>query len=268
VPIVDSNDPPLSETGQVIVFEQPLNERVRTFLRLEFLFAQYRHHRADRTPWGLRASLRGLLDILSVVSRSDLKTEVLKELAQQHAALTKLQQRPGVDPSRLQTVLTEINEVTNALQALMTHTLATVLRDNEFLVSLLHRSTIPGGASAFDLPGFHHWLSLPHDQTRRDLDAWFADLGAFERAINLFLRLLRHSTEPSKETAKGGMFVYTPHGESELVRVLVAADAGVYPEISAGKHRFTVRFMTQRDMNTRAVQAAVDIPFQMQVCTL
>jgi cell division protein ZapD len=258
----------LSDTGHVIVFEQPLNERVRTFLRLEFLFTQYRHHRADRTPWGIRASLRGLLDILSVVSRSDLKTEVLKEMAEQHLALTRLQQRPGVDPSRLQTVLTEITDATNALQALMTHTLATVLRDNEFLVSLLHRSTIPGGASAFDLPGFHHWLSLPHEQTKRDLEAWFADLTPFERAINLYLRLLRHSTEATSEVAKGGMFVYTPHGEGDLVRVLIAADAGVYPEISAGKHRFTVRFMAHRDVNTRAVQAAVDMPFQMQVCAL
>ncbi|HUS25631.1 MAG TPA: cell division protein ZapD [Candidatus Binatia bacterium] len=256
------------ENGHVIAYEQPLNERVRTFLRLEFLFAQYRHHGADRSPWGVRASLRTLLDILSVVSRSDLKTEVLKELGEQHAALTRLQQRPGVDPTRLQSVLAEIGEATHALQAQMTHTLATVLRDNEFLVSLLHRSTIPGGASAFDLPGFHHWLSLPAERTRRDLEAWFADLGAFERAINLYLRLLRHSTEATAELARGGMFVYTPQGEADLVRVLVAADNGVYPEISAGRHRFTVRFMTQRDVNSRAVQAVVDIPFQLQCCAL
>jgi cell division protein ZapD len=258
----------LTDFGHAIVFEQPLNERVRTFLRLEFLFGQHHHHRTDRTHWGVRATLRTLLDILTVVSRSDLKTEILKELSEQHGTLTRLQQRPGVDPTRLQSVLAELNEAVNAMQVLTTHALGTVLRDNEFLIALLHRSTIPGGASAFDLPSFHHWLSQPHEHVRRDLDAWFADLVPYERAINLFLRLLRQSTQPLNETAKGGMFVYTPQAEFELVRVLVDPEAGVYPEISAGRHRFTVRFMAQRDVNTRAAQAAADIPFQLQCCTL
>lgn len=258
----------MSDPGQTIVFEQPLNERVRTFLRLEFLFALHDHHRADRTHWGVRATLRSLLDILTIVSRSDLKTEILKELSEQHGTLTRLQQRPGVDPTRLQSVLGELTEAVNAMQLLTAHGVGTVLRDNEFLISLLHRSTIPGGASAFDLPGFHHWLSQPHEHIRRDLDAWFADLAPFERAITLFLRLLRQSTQPSNEIARGAMFVYTPQSEFELVRVLVNAEAGVYPEISAGRHRFTVRFMTQRDVNTRAVQATADVPFQLQCCAL
>jgi cell division protein ZapD len=258
----------LIESGPSNVFEQPLSERVRTFLRLEFLFAQHHHHRADKTHWGVRATLRALLDILTIVSRSDLKTEILKELAEQHGALTRLQQRPGVDPARLHSVLAELNDAVNAMQVQTTHTLATVLRDNEFLISLLHRSTIPGGVGAFDLPSFHHWLSQSHDQIRRDLDAWFADLVPFERAIVLYLRLLRQSTQALDAVAKAGMFVHTPQGEFDLVRVLVPASAGVYPEISAGRHRFTVRFMSQRDVNTRPTQATADVPFQLQCCTL
>jgi cell division protein ZapD len=258
----------MSDTGPSVVYEQPLNERVRTFLRLEFLFAQHHHHRADRTHWGVRATLRALLDIFTIVSRSDLKTEILKELAEQHGALSRLQQRPGVDGSRLQSVLTELNDAINAMQVLTTHTLGTVLRDNEFLISLLHRSTIPGGVGAFDLPTFHHWLAQPGEHIRRDLDAWFADLVPFDRAMNLILRLLRQSTQPIDVVAKAGIHVYTPPAEYELVRVLVAASAGVYPEISAGRHRFTVRFMTQRDVNSRPVQTTVDVPFQLQCCTL
>ena len=258
----------MTESGQTVVFEQPLNERVRTFLRLEFLFGQYRHHRADVGDWGLRAALRTLLDLLSVVSRSDLRTEILKELAEQHGALTRLQQRPGVDPSRLQSVLGEIGEAIAAMQGASAHAPAAILRDNEFLVSLLHRSTVPGGASAFDLPGFHYWLSQPADRTARTVEHWFADLAPYERAITLFLRLLRQSTEPSAEVARGGVLVHTPQGEIELVRVLVPAAAAVYPEISAGRHRFTVRFMSRSDPNARAQQATGDIAFQLQCCAL
>ena|SRR5689334_13991220 len=136
------------------------------------------------------------------------------------------------------------------------------------MIALLLRSTIPGGASAFDLPSFHHWLAQPGDHVRKDLDAWFADLVPFDRAVALYLRLLRQSTQPIDAVAKGGIYVYTPQSEFELVRVLVAASAAVYPEISAGRHRFTVRFMSQRDVNARPTQTAGDIPFQLQCCTL
>ena len=258
----------MTESGQTVVYEQPLNERVRTLLRLEFLFAQHHHHRADRTHWGVRATLRALLDIFTIVSRSDLKTEILKELTEQHGTLSRLQQRPGVDATRLQGVLAELNEAVNAMHVLTTHTLGTVLRDNEFLISLLHRSTIPGGVGAFDLPTFHHWLAQPGDHIRRDLDAWFADLVPFDKAVNLYLRLLRQSTQATEAVAKGGIHVYTPQAEYEMVRVLVAASAGVYPEISAGRHRFTIRFMTQRDVNSRPAQTSADVAFQMQCCAL
>jgi cell division protein ZapD len=90
----------------------------------------------------------------------------------------------------------------------------------------------------------------------------------FDRAVNLYLRLLRQSTQALDTVAKAGIHVYTPPAEFELVRVLVPASAGVYPEISAGRHRFTVRFMSQRDVNTRPTQTTGDIPFQLQCCTL
>lgn len=258
----------MSQGTESVTFEQPLTERVRTFLRLEFLFAQHRHHSADETHWGVRSTLRSLLDILTVVSRSDLKTEILKELSEQHGALTRLQQRPGVDPSRLQAVLGELAQAVNSLQTLAGHAASTALRDNEFLISLLHRSTIPGGVGAFDLPGFHYWLSQGTERIQRDLGAWFTDLLPYERAVTLYLRLLRQSSQPAAEVARGGMFVYTPPTEFELVRVMVQAAAGVYPEISAGRHRFTIRFMQQRDVNARAMQSTADTAFQLQCCNL
>jgi len=36
----------------MLVFEQPLNERMRTFLRLDFLYNQALHHNEMATPGG------------------------------------------------------------------------------------------------------------------------------------------------------------------------------------------------------------------------
>lgn len=258
----------MSHNKDEIVFEQPLTERVRLYLRLEFLFAQYRHGQADPSVWGVRSALGTLLDILSLVSRSDLKSEIIKELTNQHGVLTRLRERPGVDPERLGVVLGHITRALNAMQQLTTQATATGLRENEFLMTLANRSTVPGGTSNFDLPHFHCWLSQPDDVHRRDLGAWFADLLPFETAIVLYLNLLRESTERTSQIAAGGVFIHTPQATFQLVRVIVPTVLSLYPEISAGRHRFTVRFMMQRDINTHAKQAASDIPFQLQLCLL
>ena len=253
---------------EYVVFEQPLTERVRTFLRLEFLFGQHRHHQADRDEAGLRSTLQTLLDILMVLSRSDLKNEILKELTDRHVTLTKLASRPGVDQERLQAVLKEITVSVNELQQLATQVAASVLRDNDFLISILNRSSIPGGTCAFDLPVYHYWLSQPFEIVQRDLSAWFANIKPFEQAILLYLRLLRNSVEVQDAVAQGGIYMQSPQGPCSLLRVQVPLQAHAYPEISAGKHRFTVRFMSARDINSRSHQATQDVPFKIQCCNL
>src|SRR5262249_23343489 len=54
---------PEAETAP-LVFEQPLNERMRTFLRLDFLYSQALYHNEMQSQWGSRAAMGSLLDIL------------------------------------------------------------------------------------------------------------------------------------------------------------------------------------------------------------
>ncbi len=248
------------------MFEQPLTERIRTFLRLEFLFAEYEHHRADDSPFSARARLNALLDILTVLGRSDLKKDIVKDLMEQQTVLTRLGNRPGVDDSRLQSVLAEIKIALNNLQQLATQFASTALRDNEFLMSIMNRSTIPGGTCAFDLPAYHHWLAQPSEKVGRDIDAWFADLVPFAQAILLDLRLLRGSVPVVDAVAKGGTYVHSPQSACTLLRVFIPRQAAAYPEISAGSHRFTMRFMELRDVNQRAAQSRDDVHFKLQCC--
>ncbi|HWY23453.1 MAG TPA: cell division protein ZapD, partial [Nevskia sp.] len=105
----------MEQGGEWIAFEHPLSERIRFLLRLEFLFAQYQHQVADTSAWGLRANLHTLLDILSVMGRADLRTELLKEILEQHATLTRLSKRPDVNLERLTEVLKELGGVATEL---------------------------------------------------------------------------------------------------------------------------------------------------------
>ncbi|MDI3260698.1 MAG: cell division protein ZapD [Sinobacteraceae bacterium] len=258
----------MSTEAEWIAFEHPLNERVRFYLRLEFLFAELAHHRRDESAWGLRASLHVLLDLLSVMGRTDLRGELLKVLADQQARLTRLAKRPDVNRQRLDEVLQALAASLAGLQSMSSAPPALFLREHEFLFAIFNRSSIPGGACGFDLPAYHRWLARPYAQSRQDLDGWYARLAPIERAIALDLRLLRESTEPADHVAEGGVFLQAPQTACQLIRVLVPASADVYPEISAGKHRVSLRFMRLGDVNTRNVQAGGSIPFRLQCCAL
>lgn len=250
-----------------LCFEQPLNERTRSLLRLEFLFAEYAHHAADLSAWGIRAGLRTLLDIIAVIGRTDLRTDLIRDLTDQRTVLNRLRTRPELDRAKLDALLTEITAVLTTLHANSTHPSA-ILRDNEFLFALMNRSAIPGGTCVFDLPAYNRWLGRPYASVERDLARWYSGLRPYQAAIGLYLRLLRESTAASDLVAVGGVYLHVPQGVFPLLRVEVAADADVYPEISAGKHRFSFRFMRLGDVNARNTQSSEDIPFRLQCCAL
>ena len=61
----------------MITYEYPLNERIRTLLRLEDLFERSRHFIARTDPLDHHVALLTLFEILEVSSRADLKSGVI-----------------------------------------------------------------------------------------------------------------------------------------------------------------------------------------------
>ncbi len=252
-----------------IVYEQPLNERIRTFLRLEFLFSQAAHHLRETSTWSSRATLASLLEILSIFGRSDLKTEVLKELERHLASLGRLETNPDIDMSRLKDVLAQLRQLNARLHEL-DGPVAADLKTNEFLTGIQQRSAIPGGTCDFDLPAYHHWLQQPAKQRTRDLAAWLGRFETVANAIQLILQLIRDSAVPQRVTAETGFFQKTldPNLPCQMVRVLTSPKLPYFAEISGGRHRFTVRFMTYSETDGHAHQATQDIPFELACCII
>ncbi len=251
-----------------VIYEQPLNERTRTMLRLEHLFRQIAHHMEGDTVWDSRAVLAHLVDILNIFGRSDLKSEVLKELERHMANLARMEQSPGVDHQRLSEVLRELGALSDTLYAQQGQTGAE-LRKNEFFKSIMQRSSIPGGTCAFDLPAYHCWLQKPVAERKRALHGWLSAFNAIGQAIQMILHLTRNSGTPTRELASGGFFQQSldPNLPCQLIRVAVSNRYPFYPEISGGRHRFTVRFITTSPEG-RAVQANQDIEFELTRCVI
>lgn len=250
-------------------YEFPLNERVRTFMRLEHLFARVHRHAEGSDPWDSRAALTGLLEILAILARGDVRSDVLREMERQGQTLGRLKNRQGVDSSRLGNILESLEKLRGRLDGSEAQ-VGRSLKDNEFLAALRQRSSIPGGTCGFDLPSLQHWLSLPAESRRGQLNLWLDDLAALDRSLRLVLMLLRESAPPTHETAAGGLFQRSLEtGISyQLIRVQIDEGTQAFPEISGGKHRITVRFLEQPDVTQRPRHVQHDVAFQLVCCQL
>jgi cell division protein ZapD len=253
----------------LIKYEQPLNERVRTFLRIEHLFDLGAHFLDGSDQWESRLRISALLDVVELMARSDIRNELIKELERHSTVLGALQGSAAVDQHRLQAILRDISQFLRELRD-AGNQVGQSLRKDELIQSIKQRNAMPGGTCSFDLPAYHFWLNRSADERRAQLEAWQQDLVLVRKALNLALHLIRSSASPSREVAERGFYQKPIESGAacQLVRVLLPAESKLYPEISAGRHRFTVRFMEQAKTCDRPVQTENDVEFELQCCIL
>jgi len=249
------------------LYEQPLAERMRTFLRIESLYQQFLFHVEATSPWNTRAVVASLLDMVTILNRGDVRNDVLKELDRQLFFFDRYQNMPAVDNERLRAVLDNLRHMREDLAAVGSQYLQP-LRENEFLSAIKHRSAIPGGVCEFDLPEYSHWLRKPHAERLGDIERWMATLRPLCDSIVELLWLVRESTPPTSQLATNGVYyhVLSRDSGSSLLRIGLPAGSAIYPEISGSHHRFTMRFMEWPATCDRPVQVTRDIRFQLTLC--
>ena len=252
---------------KMVEYEQPLSERLRTFLRLEFLYQQLLYHSELEADFATRAAVASLLDIVAILGRGDVRSDVVKALDRQVQGLQRYQSEPAVDARRLDTLLRNLIRTREDVNATGAQFLQP-LKDNEFLSAIKHRSSIPGGTCEFDLPVYSHWLRQPYERRRKDLDEWVGAVRPICDAVIELLWLTRESAQPDRKLAINGMYQYTVQKGAVclLLRVLLPQGSSLYPEISGSHHRFTVRFLEWSTVDRRAVQTGHDVSFLLSIC--
>jgi cell division protein ZapD len=260
--------PQADAAARVVAYEQPLNERMRNFLRLDFLYQQAVHHHTLPDPWSTRAAVSALLEILAITQRGDIRSEVLKELERQTSQLAAFSTKPGVDANRLRVLLTKLTRMRDELSSVGALFMQK-LRDSEFLNAIKHRSTIPGGTCEFDLPDYTHWLNQPDEVRGADFARWLAVIRPLGDAISELLWMTREQAKSRREIANHGVFHLSLDRDqpTQMIRITLPIGTDVYPEISGSHYRVSVRFLAWQDANTHPVQMTTDVPFLLSLCT-
>jgi len=251
----------------LILYEYPLNERVRTLLRLEDLFERLDTFACREHPLDHHVALGTLFEILDVAARADLKSDLLQELERQRQTLAAFRNSPDVAVDTLDRILSQIDAAAAGLGAIPGKS-GQHLRDNEWLMSIRSRMIIAGGACEFDLPSYHAWQHRPPASRQQDIVGWAAPFCPLHDSLAIVLRLLRESAQRAGLTARQGSFQQTLGGKTwQMVQVRLDESLGAIPEISANKYLLWIRFTSQGgDLRPRPFEGDVD--FELALCNL
>lgn len=251
----------------MINYEFPLNERVRTMLRLEDLYFRIdRFIESDRST-DHHAALGVLFEILEVASRADLKSELLQELERQKKALNSLHNNPEILEDALDAVLNEIEGASTRLLS-MGGKIGQHLRDDEWLMSIKQRTCIPGGVCEFDLPSYHYWQHQSPERRRQSLGAWLGPMLPLHDGITILLKLLRENGKVHHFTAFHGSFQQMQGGRvAQMLRISLDPDLPCIPEISANKYALNIRFVEAK-YTAKTALFDQDVPFDLTFCSL
>lgn len=251
----------------MITYDHPLNERIRTLLRLEDLYAKAHYFSAQSQQMDHHAALLVVFEILEVSCRADLKSDLLQELERQKQTLEALRNNPAISEEALNEVLHDIDNVAGRLHGLPGK-IGQHLRENEWLMSIKQRTSIPGGVCEFDLPSYHFWLNQDENLRRKDLTEWLTPMLPIRDGLRIILRMLRDSGKSSHNTAQQGAFQQMLSGRvAQMLRISVARSLPCFPEISANKYAINVRF-TALGGPQKPRGCDIDVEFDLTLCNL
>lgn len=252
-----------------LCYEYPLNERLRRLLRLEFVFARVLQTAPARSPWDSISALQGVSELGALAGRAELRSELFKELDRHYTALDRLRRNPAVDGGLLEATLQTIVTTRDRLRNL-DRSMLEASRRNDFLDAVRQRSGPPGELCPADLPALHHWLQQDSAARASHIGRWLEPFQPVQAALDLALSLLRDSAAPRRTVAERGFFQEALSGPTppQLLRVFTPAEYGVFPDISGGRRRCAIRFMSQPDPEQRAAQVDEDIYFWVAYCAL
>ena len=236
-------------------------------MRLEFVFKKLSNITDDATPVEQMLAINGLLDLSDLVGRGDTTSEVIKELERISDNLKQLQNIPGVDSVRLNKILDNVGSLSARLsQQNPRHYQATI--DNELLSQLKRRQHVTCGNTEFDQPSLQHWLFKPEQIRIQQIIDWSEPFATLNLAVKLILQLIRESAQSRTQSAEAGFYQQTldPEQPVQIIRV-APEDPACYPVISAGRHRFTLRFMRQQGTEP-ASQVDDQVAFQLACCSV
>jgi cell division protein ZapD len=244
----------------VVLFEHPLNEKMRTWLRVEYLIDQLHETVPVSGSVSALGVFRILSDLLDIFERGDMRTELLKELERQQQKLRAWLDVPGIDELRVNDLRQQLKQYSSELMAVPR--MGQLLREDRLVALVRQRLSIPGGCCSFDLPSLHIWLH--QDQAVRDVqvNGWLESLNPLRNSLTMILDLVRQSGVFRHQTSLNGFYQDNAEG-SDLLRLQLTLEDALYPQVSGHKSRYAIRFLP---LDSERGEVPARLNFELACC--
>ena len=249
--------------NQVSLYEEPVQEKIRKFIKIEFLLNKIYYFKSKDNKSENYVALLALCELYEILSRSDIKSELIREIETQNSYFEKIKEIPQADSSKLNSVLEKQNLLLKSIYNIESNYLDYLEHD------ILFKTILKNCFTQLQPASIDFWLSRDILIRETQIDLWLEPLIFIKRSIDFILEVIRKSGRFEDRMAEKGFFIekLDPKKNILLIRVTLTSDLYYYPQISVGKQRLTIMFMTKDDKNN-LVPYQEDLNFILTTCSL
>jgi len=245
-----------------ILYEHPLNERIRNYLKLEQLLSQVHDCYSCNIELSHQIFFSAFFAIIDTLERNDIRGDLIKDLEKLEQNLVLWSRSPDVDDHALEENIQKAVAFLSQLKCPSPQWLQ--LKEDKFLSTLKQRYAMQGGNASFDLPQLKFWLNQPLNGIKQQTEQWVKKLDHITGALELVLKFLRQRSEFKAIQAVNGF--YQDNAENlVLLRMKLPQNADCYPTVSGNRFRYSIRFMTPCEQ-TGKMYYDNDFTFQLARC--
>jgi cell division protein ZapD len=258
-----------SERKTCTLFEFPLNERFRTYLRLEALYERWTYLLMQSSEHDHHSALMVLFEMHEFAFRYDLKGDLLIEINRYKQALNHLRHLPDLSEQKLTQTLLRLTDAQKQIE--ISPKFGSTLSDNDWLLNVKTRIVVPGGVCSFDVAFYYQWLQQPANVRRVDLESWLMPMMPLFEALKLLLLIVRDARKHKICVTSDKAYQQPLNGTRfDLMQVEMPSNSPYIPDISANKHviwlRFSLPSFRCQPQHLYFDPAQPEIPFELSLC--
>ena len=251
--------------SQVTIYEEPVQEKIRKFLKIEYLFDRIFYFKNKEDRKDNYNALLALAQLYEILSRSDIKSELIREIETHNTYFIKIKKvaEAQADLSKLNSVLEKQDLLLKLIYNVESNYLDYLDDD------VLCKTIIKNCFTTLQPASIEFWLTRDIVLRETQIDLWLEPLLFIKKSVDFILEIIRKSATFNDKLAEKGFFIekLDPKKNILLVRVTLTSDLYYYPQISVGKQRLNIMFMSKDDKNN-LVRYKEDVPFILTTCVL
>ena len=249
--------------NQVSIYEEPVQEKIRKFIKLEFLFNKLFYFKHKENKNDNYIALLALCELYEILSRSDIKSELIREIENQNHYFKKIKEIPEANSEKLSSILEKQKVLLQLIHGIESNYLEYL--ENDILFKTIAKNSI----NPLQPTSVEFWLSRDIVLRENQINLWTEPLLFIKKSVDFILEVIRKSGRFEDKLAEKGFFIekLDPKKNILLIRITLTSDLYYYPQISVGKQRLNIMFMSKDDKNN-LISHKEDVAFILTTCVL